>query len=72
MEFVIFYDKVKNIKFQEADLTQIQIFQTSLNGIDLSKCKIDGIAISIDDIKGAQINQVQALDLIYLLGVKII
>lgn len=30
------------------------------------------VAISIDDIKGAQINQVQALDLIYLLGVKII
>ena len=52
-------------------MTQIQIFQTSLNGIDLSKCKIDGIAISIDDIKGATINQVQALDLIYLLGVKI-
>jgi len=43
----------------------------SLNGIDLSNTKIEGIAISIEDIKGAIIDQFQAIDLLYLIGVKL-
>jgi hypothetical protein len=42
-----------------------------LKGIDLSDSIIEGIAISIEDIKGATINQFQALDLLYLIGVKV-
>ena len=39
--------------------------------IDLSDSVIDGISVSIEDIKGATINQFQALDLLYLIGVKV-
>ena len=51
------------------DLTQAQFSKTSLKGIDLSTCKIEGIAISLEDIKGAIVEELQAMDLLYLLGV---
>jgi len=63
--------RLKNIYFDNADLTQAQFFKTSLKNVDLSSCKIERIAISIEDIKGAIIDQLQAIDLLYLLGVKI-
>jgi hypothetical protein len=47
------------------------ISKTSLKNIDLSDSIIEGMAVSIDDIKGAIINQFQAIDLLYLIGVKI-
>ena len=65
-------NKVKNINFKEADLRGTQFFKTSLSGIDLSNSNIDQIAVSLEDIKGAKINQMQAIDLIYLLGVKVV
>ena len=40
--------------------------------IDLSNSNIDQIAVSLEDIKGAKINQMQAIDLMYLLGVKVV
>lgn len=49
----------------------MQFFKTPLNKIDLSKCKIEGIGIALEDIKGVIIDQIQAIDLLYLLGVKI-
>jgi hypothetical protein len=39
--------------------------------LDFSDSIIEGIAIDIEDIKGATINQFQAMDLIGLLGVKV-
>ena len=48
-----------------------QFFKVSLNGIDLSDSKIEGMSVSIEDIKGAIIDQFQAVDLLYLLGVKV-
>ena len=62
---------MKNINFEKVDLTQAQFFKTSLKNIDLSDSIIEGIAISIEDIKGVTINQFQAVDLMYLIGVKI-
>lgn len=64
-------NKLKNIIFKEADLTQAQFFKTSLNGIDFSDSIIEGIAVSIEDIKGTIINEFQAIDLISLIGVKV-
>ena len=64
-------NKIKNLVFKNVDLTQAQFFKTSLNGIDFSDSIIDGIIISISDIKGAIINQFQAIDLISLLDVKV-
>ena len=56
---------------KEVDLTQTQFFKTSLNGIDLSQSIIEGIAVSLEDIRGAIIDSFQAINLLYLLGVKI-
>ncbi len=63
--------KIKNLYFENADLTRTQFFKTSLKNVDLSSSKIEGIAISIEDIKGAVIDQLQAMDLLYLIGVKV-
>lgn len=62
---------MKNVYFEESDLTQAQFFKTSLNNIDLSNSNIEKISVSLTDIKGATINQFQSIDLLYLLGVKI-
>ena len=64
-------NKFKNIVLKNADLTQAQFFKSSLNGIDFSDSLIDGIVVSIEDLKGAIINEFQAVDLIGLIGVKI-
>ena len=70
-KYYFFNVQTKNIYFNNVDLTQAQLFKTSLNKIDLSSCKIEGIAISIEDIKGATIEPFQAVDLMYLIGVKV-
>ena len=62
---------IKNILFKESDLTRAQFLKTSLNGIDFSDSTIEGIIVSIQDIKGATVNQFQAIDLMNLLGVKV-
>lgn len=64
-------NKLKEVQFKKADLTQAQFFKTSLKNIDISDAAIEGIAISIDDVRGAIVDQMQALDLLYLIGVKI-
>ena len=64
-------NKLKNVYFKKVDLSQAQFFKTSLKDVDLSNSNIEEIVISIEDIKGATIDQMQALDLLYLLGVKI-
>ena len=63
--------KIKNIYFENVNLTKVQFFKTSLKNIDLSSCKIEGLEIRIEDIKGAIIDQFQAIDLLYLIGVKV-
>ena len=64
-------NKLKNIYFNNADLSCARFFKTSLKGIDLSNSKIEGIAISIEDIRGAIIDELQAVDLLYLVGVNL-
>lgn len=64
-------NKIKNIYFDNTDLTQARFFHTSLKDIDLSNSKIEKIAISLEDIKGAIIEPFQAIDLLYLIGVKL-
>ena len=64
-------NKFKNLVLEEADLTRAQFFKTSLKGIDFSSSIIEGMSTSVEDIKGAMINQFQAVDLLYLLGVEV-
>ena len=48
----------------------IQIYENEYEHCTFSN-KIEGIAITIEDIKGAIIDQLQAVDLLYLLGVEL-
>lgn len=64
-------NKVKNLYFENADLTQARFFKTSLKDVDLSSSKIEKIAVLAEDIRGAVIDQFQAVDLLYLIGVKL-
>ena len=64
-------NSLKNVYFEKSDLTQAMFVKTSLKNIDLSNSIIEGISVSIDDIRGASINQFQSVDLLYLIGVKI-
>ena len=65
-------NRLKEVYFKKADLSRAQFFKTSLKNIDISDALIEGIAINIEDIRGAIIDQTQALDLLYLLGVKVV
>ena len=53
------------------DFTKAQIFNTRLKDIDLSTCIIQGLSTTLVDIKGAIINELQIMDLAYLLNIKI-
>lgn len=59
---------------EQVDFTKADLFRTPLKGVDLSACTIGGITVSQshEELKGAKINPGQAVDLVHLLGVKIL
>ena len=65
--------KFKKLKFDQVDLTRAEFFHTSLKGVDLSGCLIEGITVSesFRELRGLKIDASQALDIALLLGVKI-
>ena len=60
-----------NVEFIDCKFNGCVISSTSFNDIDLSSCSIDGIMIDLYSIKGATINDNQAIQLVSLLGVKV-
>ena len=66
--------KTKQLKLNDCDLTRVDFFKTPLKGLDLSTCRISGIALSDDlhEIAGAKISSAQAVDIAVMLGVKIV
>ena len=61
---------LKNIEFNNVNLFSAEIFSTSLNGIDFSSCKIEGLSIDYDSLRGLIIDKFQSIDLVNMLGVK--
>ena len=61
-------------QFDKCDLTRVDLFRTSLKGMDLSTCNIAGIAVSDthNELRGALISRDQAQDLVGMLGVRIV
>ena len=55
------------------DLTRIDVFRTSLSGIDLSGCTFEAPVLSSDfhELRGTTVSVEQALALAGLLGVRI-
>lgn len=61
----------KDIALNECNLNLCNLSNTSLNKIDLSTCIIDGITIYEKDLKGVILTQLQALEFLKILGIKI-
>ena len=66
--------KLKKTRWESADLTGAELFQTPLKGVDLSHCEIAGITLSdsFSELRGAKISPLQAVDVARMLGVQIL
>ena len=65
--------KFKHFSVVNANLEKVDFFKTCLKGIDVSTCNIAGITVSetFHEIKGVEIDALQAVDIAQLVGVKI-
>ena len=54
-----------------SNLCLSEFVHTSLENINLSDCKISGIRVTADSLKGLIVSEFQALELVSLLGIKI-
>ena len=61
----------KGIEFSQCNIVDAEFMDTNLKGVDVSSSKIEGIRVSPVNVKGMIVNEVQAIDLIYLLGIVI-
>ncbi len=52
--------KIKICIFDNSDLSQAKFLKTSLKDVGLSTSKIEGIAITTEDIRGAVVDRFQA------------
>lgn len=59
------------VEFPGSILLEADFSHTSLRGIDLRTSRINGIILGINDLRGAIVSSLQAMDLLPLLGVVI-
>jgi uncharacterized protein YjbI with pentapeptide repeats len=82
MKRVIFEESIfENSNFQNSNFTKVQFKKcnfrlsqmsgTSLSGIDLSDSNVEGLGIQLEDLKGAIVSPMQAVDFSKLLGLVI-
>ena len=65
---------MKKIKIKECKFILTNFFNTKLAGIDFSTSNIEGIILSnnFKELKGIKANEIQAIELAKLLGIKIV
>lgn len=63
--------KFKNIKFYEDNLMLVNLFNTDLNNIDFTNSNIEGITLNLKDRRGAIVNEMQAIELAKILGIRV-
>lgn len=61
--------KLDKVSFNETDLTNSYFNKTALNKIDFTTCDITGIDVEIEDLSGAIVDTMQALDLTRLMNI---
>ena len=63
--------QISQVQLQDCNLVGAVLFRTSLMGVDLSSCRIDGIVISdsMDEVRGAKMDLYQSADFIRKLGI---
>lgn len=59
----------KEIEFINNDFSNIEVIDTSMMGINIASNKIDGIKIQPELVRGMIVTEVQAIELISILGV---
>ena len=57
--------------FSQCSLNQATFEQTPMKGFDLRTCRLNGLQVTLSDLKGAIVTPVQAADLAALLGLVI-
>lgn len=64
---------LKNVEMEKVSLMKANFFSTSLAGLNLSSCDIDGLQVSMDghELKGVRVNVYQAAMFAKLLGLEI-
>jgi len=61
--------QIKKLAFDSTNLSKAVFYNTKLKGIDFRTCNIDDIQLGINDISGASVSVVQALELTRLMGI---
>ena len=62
---------LKQAEFADCDLTRATIHMTAMKGVDLRTCRLDGLNIGIQDMRGMVVTPLQASELARLLGLVI-
>jgi uncharacterized protein YjbI with pentapeptide repeats len=62
---------LKDVRFEESDLSGAEFFKTPLADIDLSSDKVSGLHCEPESLRGAIISPAQAIDFITYFGLKI-
>ena len=60
------------VALRDSDLTASQWDNTPMKGLDGTTCKLDGIRVSLYDLRGLKVTEIQALSLAGLLGIEIV
>lgn len=60
---------ISNIELVKNDFSRMEIIRTPMNGVDVTSSKIDELRISSDMVNGMIVNEVQAIELVSILGI---
>ena len=58
-----------DIELTKNDFSRMEIIGSSMKDVDISSCKVDELSIAPEMVKGMIVNEVQAIELISILGV---
>ena len=63
----------KNLSLGEVDLSEVTVAGTSLRGLDLRRCRLEGLTAgdNLRELRGAIVDSFQAAELAHLLGLDI-
>ena len=66
--------RLQKTQWTHCDLRLANLFQTSLKGMDLSTCELEGFLVSdtFAELAGAKISALQALEVVRLLGLEVV
>lgn len=66
--------RLSKLNFDSVNLTGAELFKTSFRGLDLSRCTLDGVALSAScaELKGAAISAPQAAVVARVLGIRVV